>query len=197
MDGNNYLAIYKKWAADTKQDKRLLAFEKVITDKFFRQIPAQKEDEKPEEKAARNSATKQARTLAWSVTYFLAQAEDQTGKHVNLDNLLLYFQELAKLPRDLPFDEDVLLLTFARAFDLVDAKDPNKVNMSKLHALATKWDSYMSSTPLELDPVLKSIDEVKKEIKQLVLKPPQGQGRGGYPGGFGPPMGGGGASGGP
>jgi len=160
----------------------VVAFKKVITDQYFRLITEPKEDEKPEAKALRHAATKQAHTLAWSVSYYLAQ--------VKLDNLLAYFQELGNLPRDLPFDEDVQFLVFAKAFGLIDPRDPTKVDMGKFNSLAKDWDEYMHKTPLELQGVLAAIEDKKKEIKAAVVNPPN---QGGGPGGFGP----GGAGGGP
>src|SRR5262249_47585347 len=84
----------------------------------------------------------------------------------------------------------VLKLTFARAFDLLDPKDPTKVNVAKFNTLAAEWERYMKDTPLDVDLVLKKIDETKKEIKDVVLRPPPqggpgGAGGPGLPGGAG------------
>ena len=50
--------------------------------------------------------------MAWSLTYFLAHRKlgnDRFG-------LIRYYRELARMPRDLEFDGDSLVLLFARAF---------------------------------------------------------------------------------
>ena len=92
-----------------------------------------------------------ARTMAWALTYYLMQRR--------LDGLTRYCQELATLPRDLEFDEDVLLASFARAFDLVDASKPNEVNPSKFRDLAFDWYHEITNTPIEVPDILKDAKE--------------------------------------
>ena len=64
-------------------------------------------------------ATSRSRAMAWSLTYYLANQRRA--------NLLRYLQDLAAQPRDLELDDDLLLLTFGRAFDLVDPSKPVSV----------------------------------------------------------------------
>jgi hypothetical protein len=146
LDNNNYLYTYQTWDKAGKLDNSKTALERVVTDHYFRVA-----------KAAHNDPAEvlKARTLAWSLTYFLANKR--------LDNLLRYFQELSKLPRDLEFDDPVLLLTFARAFDLVDPRNPDRVDQSKLDALASDWHNYVRKTPLEVAEAIRQVH--KLEIK--------------------------------
>src|SRR5262249_27222083 len=101
----------------------------VITDKNFRLIKDAPNKEK---------ATTKARTLAWALTFFLADKK--------LEGLRRYLNELRSVPRDLELDEDTLLTIFARAFDLISN---NEIDESRLAALADAWYSFMKQTPLE------------------------------------------------
>ncbi len=202
VDQTNYLTTYKKWQKDAKRgasrDDLKKDLVKVVTDQYFRQIPKEKDDEKDADRIARTAATKQAHTLAWSLTYFLMNSK--------LDKMQAYFNELAALPRDLEFDDDVLLLTFAKAFDCVDKKT-NEVNQQKLAQLAKEWDDYLKDTPVDqaLKETADRVEAAKKTIKNAIVNPQQGGGQPGVPGGFpgapggapgGAPPGAGGAGGG-
>lgn len=97
-----------------------------------------------------------ARTMAWSLSYYLTQR--------NLDGLRRYCQELANLPRDLDFDDDVYLGCFARAFDLEDAKQPGQIDMAKMRRLAADWYQFIGqTTPL---PMKETLEEARKAIQE-------------------------------
>ncbi len=170
----NYLDAYKRLKKDSKDKKEKydprVALEKAVTDQFFRESEGGKN----------KAATLKARTTAWALTYYLANNK--------LDGLLRYYKELAKLPRDLEFDNEVLLACFARAFDLTDGKDPKKVNRNKLDQLARDWDKFLDNTPLELADFNEQV--VAKVIKEMKNPPanngPGGPGRPGAPGGLPP-----------
>ena len=103
-----------------------------------------------------------ARTMAWSLSYYLAQR--------NLDGLRRYCQELSNLPRDLDFDEDVYLSCFARAFNLEDAKQPGQIDRVKLQALASDWYKFVGqTTPL---PMKETLEEAQKAFKEYREKGP-------------------------
>jgi len=190
QEQTNYLTIFKKWRGERNREAPEVALMKVITDRYFRQIvhPKDGSKETEHERVTRLAATKQARTLAWGAAYYFSKQK--------LDNLTRYYQELAKLPRDLELDEDVLLLTFAKAFDLLESPNSLKVDDRKFKALAQDWDSFLGKWPVDttLENTYKSVEEIKKQIKSVMLTPQQGQGQGG-PGGAagpgGPPPGGG------
>ncbi|HXG09451.1 MAG TPA: DUF1570 domain-containing protein [Gemmataceae bacterium] len=142
---HNYLYQYKKMTnQDRKLDKAAL-LRGVVTDQFFRQAPVAKDPQ----------ALVRARATAWALTYFLA--------HKKLDDLFGYFQELSRLPRDLEFDEEVLLTVFARAFKLTDAK--GKPDAAKLGQFANEWHEYINLTPLEVEDVLKLVHKTQNEMK--------------------------------
>jgi hypothetical protein len=73
--------------------------------------------------------------MTWSLTYYLAMT--------NLEGLKRYYQEMAKLPRDMAFDEPALMACFARAFGLTESGSSNEVNRSKLEQMAFNWYSMM------------------------------------------------------
>jgi hypothetical protein len=181
-----YLPAYKLIAKDAKEFKPAEALKATITDQYFRQIAKDKTKEKPKEKPKDTtpvkpdgskpetpaiSAETKARSLSWGLAYFLATKK--------LDGLLRYYKELSKLPRDIEFDDEVLIGCFARAFDLLDPKT-NKLDEGKFGRFANDWANFLSYTTSEADELLK---EIKKDPD--VPKPPKdgGKGPGAPPGG--------------
>src|SRR5262249_51467253 len=77
---------------------KLKILQDVITDQYFNAADGGKNKEKLQE----------ARTLAWSLNYYLA-------KH-HLNSLEAYFRQLSKLPRNMKFDRRVLKDAFVKAF---------------------------------------------------------------------------------
>lgn len=122
-----YLAKFQAWKQSEKADKQLdkspEALRSVVTDSYFNSS-----HEEPE-------SLLKARTMTWALTYYLAQT--------NLDGLMHYYQELAKLPRDMAFDEPILLACFARAFDLTEPGKPDEISSAKLERLAYNWYAVM------------------------------------------------------
>jgi hypothetical protein len=179
----NYLATYK--GADKAghlEKSKAVQLKKVITDQYWREA-----EKNPKSDAARDKA----RTLSWALTYYLMNHK--------LEGLKRYQAELSKLPRDLEFDAETLTLCFARAFDLLDPRDPNKVDEGKLASLADKWHDVIYLTPSELSTsIQKQWDDELNAMKKAASQGgggPVGPGTGpGRPGGGGP--GGGGAPGG-
>jgi hypothetical protein len=155
----NYLGHYK--AADKAgrlEKQRYLTLEKVVTDSYFREFAGNPKSE---------NARVKARTTAWSLTFFLANKQ--------LDGLRRYHEELKKLPRDLEFDSQTLLLTFARAFDCLDASRPNAVDRSKLEKLANQWHDFISLTPAEDEALITELVKAQAELKgKHFPKPPEG-----------------------
>src|SRR5262249_44605417 len=99
-----YLKKYQKWEKENKLDKPPeTALKKVITDEYFREA----------RRVNQEAAWTKARTMTWALSYYLAET--------HLDELMAYFQELDKLPRDMEFDDEILLGCFARAFKIADA----------------------------------------------------------------------------
>ncbi len=160
---------------------------KVVTDGYFRTLPP---DGKPDSAEHRlyEAALRKARTVTWSLTYFLAQR--------HLEGLRHYFTELSKMPRDIELDDTVLLGCFARAFGCVDGN--NKVDQSKLKALATEWYGYWASAHFESEQIMKEIREkIAKKVKEdeeNAKKASEGtngqRGPGNFPPGMNPQQGG-------
>jgi hypothetical protein len=138
LEADNYLYTYKVWRKAKKLDDPKTALEKVVTDGYFRMAQEDKE----------NVAAEKARATAWALTYFLAQRKTP--------ELLAYYGELSRLPRDLEFDDQVLLRCFARAFGLIDPKT-NQPDQARLATFAREWDDYIVRTPVEFEEAIKEI----------------------------------------
>jgi hypothetical protein len=147
MPQYNYLSQFQEAARLNKVDQAPIALTKVVTDQYFR------EASNPKDKEHKANLLK-ARMMSWSVAYFLSQKR--------LDGLLRYFRELDKLPRDLEFDNEVLLGAFARAFDLTSASNPAAVDSTKLAAFAQEWRSYITNLPDEMKDIVKEIRDIQK-----------------------------------
>jgi len=129
---------------------------KVVTDGYFRKLPSEGKTAGAEH-ILHEAALRKARTVAWSLAYFLAQ------KH--LEGLRQYFTELSKMPRDIELDDAILLNCFARAFGCVDAN--NKADNAKLKALANEWYGYWQTVHFESESIMKDIREtIAKEVKE-------------------------------
>jgi hypothetical protein len=157
---------------------------KVVTDGYFRSLPAQSKTNNSEHLLYEASLRK-ARTVSWALAYFLAQ------KH--LDGLRRYFAELSKMPRDIELDDTILLNCFARALGCVDGN--NKVDEGKLKGLANEWYGFWQSVHFESEPIMKEIREkIAKKVKEAeqTLSEQNNnqnqQGPGGLFGGFQPGM---------
>jgi Protein of unknown function (DUF1570) len=164
----NYLTQYKKFASDEKvklEKSRGIQLKKVITDQYWHDS---------EKLLSSDLARNKARALSWALTYYLMNNK--------LEGLKRYQEELSKLPRDLEFDADTLILCFARAFDLLDARDPNKVDEGKLSSLADKWHDVIDATNSEVSASLQ--EQLEKELN--AMKTGGGVGGGTNPGGIGP-----------
>jgi hypothetical protein len=148
-----YLAEYKERATHRmsgRLEKPLDALKGVVSDRFFRETTHGQNE----------TALLKARTMAWSLTYFLAHRKlgnDQSG-------LIRYYRELARMPRDLEFDGDSLLVLFARAFDCLDAKG-EKPDDAKLSQLSEEWNRFIELTPLEGEEVVKDLRNNQNEFK--------------------------------
>ncbi len=167
-----YLVNFKLWDYNKKLEKNAAeALKSVVTDRYFHRIKDSKNKENAEAKA---------RTMTWSLVYFLA--------HKKRDGLLRYYEELANQPRDLDLDEDVLMGCFARAFGLVDAKNPNEVDANGLNNLAASWYKFIRDTPLEIEEAYKEAVKANKKRPAVLqspssVRPPPGAPPGGGQGG--------------
>ena len=128
-----YVAQFQIWNEDKKLDKPADALHERCDRRYFRRVPEAKNKENSENRA---------RTLAWSLIYYLSQKK--------LDGLVKYCAELRQLPRDLELNEDVLALTFARAFGLCEASNPDKIDQTKFNTLANEWFKPLDHTVLEV-----------------------------------------------
>jgi hypothetical protein len=90
-----------------------------------------------------------------------------------MDGLLRYYKELAKLPRDIDFDDEILIGCFARAFDLLDPAT-KKLDEGKFGRFANDWANFLSYTTPESDELLKELKKNPEESRP----PPKDGGKG-------------------
>ena len=86
-----------------------------------------------------------------------------------------YFKQLGNLPRDMEFDDEILMGCFVRAFKLGDQNNPNQPRPDALKRLGADWYSYLDNVKLENDTAMDEAQEAlnsKKEKAQSKRKPP-------------------------
>jgi hypothetical protein len=163
-----YLVKYKQWSKTKRLDRPEEALRKVITDRYFRDARDTKDE-------AKKTPMLKARTMSWGLVYFLMNRR--------LDQLLDYYQELNKLPRNLELDDQTLELCFGRAFELTDSPDSNLVNPKKLEKLAAEWYSFLDYTPIEsseaLNDAIKKYEQNKKKNQAASSNSSKNQPKGG------------------
>jgi hypothetical protein len=155
------------------EDKKLANIEevlnKVITDQYFREAqsaPEAQQDEKLEF----------ARTMAWALTYYLAE------KHP--DRLMAYLNNLAKLPRHMDFDKRVLKELFVQS--VLDSDADGK----KFTRLAKNWLSTMQrDVTLEVPDIWKDAKKARADA-EAARKKKEDESKQPPPEGGKPPMGG-------
>jgi hypothetical protein len=151
-----YLPVFKEMVKRKRLEKSDVdTLRKVVTNSYFRFA----------ERAKTEGSKQKAESTAWALTYYLAQKR--------LDGLLRFYQELAKMPRDLELSDEVLLDAFARAFDCVDAN--KNVDEAKLTKLAEQWVLYVNGTNLEAEEIY---SEIRKTQAEMRAQPNQGNNRG-------------------
>jgi hypothetical protein len=140
-----YLPQYKDWFSKRELARPWEELKNVVTDRNFRMTNAGKDEAK----------VLKARTMAWSLTFFLMQKR--------LDGLMEYYRELSRLPRDMDFDGDTLLLVFATAFKCLDNK--GKPDETQLARLANDWRNFIDLTPLEGQAAVNEVRKSQNELK--------------------------------
>ena len=151
-----YLPQYKRWAKAKKVDPAD-ELVKVITDTYFRQSLDGKDKD----------ALTKARMLSWALTYYLAEE--------HLPQLFRYYQELAKLPRNLDFDEEVLKACFARAFDLEEEPGSGVLSDARVKKFAEKWHSTIKGLALEGETLFDKAHQLETEEPTKVAPGTGGQ----------------------
>lgn len=124
-----YLRPWKKMETDKKFPSESQLMRQVVTDGMFHRVLNARDVQHLLE----------ARTTAWSLAYFLTKTR--------LPGMMRYCQELSGLPRDLELNDQTLLATFARAFDVANAAQDN-IDPIKFEALAKDWFAYIRGLAL-------------------------------------------------
>jgi hypothetical protein len=163
-DQYGYLHQYKTLSKSKKADKPEVALEKVVSDKYFKEVDAAALTERDKDKAKelKHRALVKARTMAWALTYFLA--------HSKRDGLFRYYAELSKLPRDLDLEDSTKWKAFARAFELINVSKPDEVDPIRVKKLSEEWNDFMSRETPELDEVLREVKK-KSELRTGTIRP--------------------------
>jgi hypothetical protein len=137
-----YLKKFKAWQKKKTLDTPAeTALKKVVTDEYFRDA----------RKINQDAAWTKARTMTWALMYYLGE--------VHLDELMAYFKQLGELPRDMEFDDEILMGCFVRAFKLADQNNPNQPRADALKRLAADWYSFMDNTQLENEQALREAED--------------------------------------
>ncbi|MBL8793428.1 MAG: DUF1570 domain-containing protein [Planctomycetia bacterium] len=140
-----YLVQWKVWEQEKQLEEPEKAIRNVLQDTYFDRAKAENDD----------VLLLKARTMAWSFTYYLMERQ--------LDGLLRYGEELAKLPRDLEFDGDIHLACFARAFNM--ARPDGTLDDAKLDALAREWYKFIAITPVQMPELLQEASRQLRDRK--------------------------------
>jgi hypothetical protein len=155
---------------------------KIVTDQYFRQA----QRDRLTQKSGGLGSMRRARATAWALVYFLAQGNNKLdGDKHYLEGLQRYFQELAKLPRDMELDDTVLLACFGKAFGLMSGE---QIDEEKFARLAREWDTFLNQEHLELPEVMDKIrDKTNKFMYinadgELIVQPDNST----HPGQYGP-----------
>jgi hypothetical protein len=148
---------------------------RVVTDELFHLAPGKLADGKEE---SSDAVQRRARAAAWSLVYYLTK-NDLTG----LQN---YFKQLSRLPRDVDLDREVLLHTFAKALNCLNAE--GKVDRNMLATHANRWLSFIDKEQMEGQKIHEAVRKAYETVKKNPSTP-GGTGPGGYPGGPGGPGG--------
>jgi hypothetical protein len=182
-----YLVEFKQLRKENKLGKSEEVLLNVVTDYYFQQAHGSlrrlqdSKKEKGQLRAKVHEELDEARALAWSLTYYLAQNK--------LEGLERYFQELSSLPRDLEFDSQVLQNCFARAFGLVEVNDPNRLNLTKLQQLANDWFNKVIDANLEVRDLERVLKMMKDNVTNAAKKREEEKNEKGEKGGFPRPPG--------
>jgi hypothetical protein len=152
-----YLENFKRDISTLEQNGRSHAevLKAVVSDRGFRSVRHGPYWER---------STLRARTMAWSLTTFLAEKK--------LDGFRHYLDELAKVPHDLEIDEDALVQAFARAYGLVTKT--SEIDENALANFADTWVNYMKQIPVEVE-VQKSQDNRRRGNTLRTTPQPRGE----------------------
>lgn len=184
---------YMRYFEELRDTKRLTGdnapdlFIDTVTDEHFRvarkldaAARAGKREEEGDSKATQAERQyAKARTLAWSVVYFLAKT--------HFKEFEAYLAELAKLPRDAELDHFAVIVAFCKAYGIDETGlSGASVDINKFAGVGFEWINFMGT---------QQSPSRKLKLDAVVVDPSAGQGGGGFPGGGGGFPGGGGVPG--
>jgi hypothetical protein len=141
----SHLVSFKHYLKKNRLGTSHEMFLKTISNQFFLDAQQAAEDHKADadKPPVVQEGFEMARGTAWALVYFLLDKKKTA-------QLLQFTHELNHLPRDLELDERTLQACFGRAFNLIDAKDPRRLDPVKSRAFASEWFDYMMQVELEV-----------------------------------------------
>lgn len=146
-----YFVNFRNWRDERKLEKPEEIFLKVISDQYYFEA----------RRINTPAAWDKANTMAWALTYYLAQNQNTR------DNFLKFLQELSNLPRDMQIDPNTYMLCFARSFNLVKEGEA-RLDETAVKRMVKDWYyEFMSQVQLEMPDAFKL---AKKIEEQRVVK---------------------------
>jgi hypothetical protein len=127
----------------------------VVKDQYFREAGGTSA-----EKAA---LLRRARATSWALTYYLMQER--------LDDMRAFYHELAKMPRDMELDGEVVWSAFVRTVG----------GDAKAAELADRWFKFMTSEKLDCEELVRNVEELKTKVKTLTPADSSSNGSSGNP----------------
>ncbi len=158
----------------------------VVTDSYFleaRQLSKEAQDRRDNDEAQwkAKEAWELARCTSWAFIYYLAQDR-------KLHYLFKYGEELDQLPRDMDLNDLVLQGSFAKAFDMTDARSARQIDEIKMKNMASYWFEMIQGANLEMMVVQDHYAKERARLDPASTRPVVGTVPGVGPGGFPNPM---------
>lgn len=82
---------------------------------------------------------KKAEVTSWALVYYLSRDR--------VPGVQRFYAELRRMPRDMRLDENFILMTFCRCFNLMDKLKPNEIDQNAFKDFADKWVRAMKIVP--------------------------------------------------
>ncbi|MCI0680884.1 MAG: DUF1570 domain-containing protein [Gemmataceae bacterium] len=158
---------------------------RTISNQYFLEAQRTAEDERDDLDKDKSNKLKEeqdmARGTAWALVYYLMDQKKTS-------QLLQFTQELNNLPRDLELDSRTLQACFGRALNLLDAKDPRRLDPVKARTFANDWIDHMTRVNLEVPQAMQLFTDYRYPPAKRKSSGPSNQpsGIGPGPAGIGP-----------
>jgi hypothetical protein len=102
--------------------------------------PVVLENEAANKRNARERLQTKADATAWALTYYLSRGQ--------MYGVQKYYAELRRMPRDMRLDEQFVLKTFCKCFNLMDKQKPEEIDQAAFKNFAETWVRSMRNVPV-------------------------------------------------